>query len=127
MCPLQAANSRQFHVKEFFGSCFGTCQIPEEEQKLIRLFEKPSAATAQCFANCTWKYMGQLKADNTVDVDKVAAQFQDYGFDVPHDVQGLAGINIDSQADALAERTFAWMKNNQNAIKVAYFGIVPKN
>lgn len=97
---------------------FAFCKTSEEDQKILRAFEKPSPEQAGCFARYLAKNMDMIKEDNTMNSEKVTQQFKDY--DVTPPAEGLAGVNIDS--DEFIPRFYAFTSKYKKDIKFAFYG-----
>lgn len=96
---------------------------PKEERKLLRNFDIPSSpAHKQRFAQNILKMAGLVKEDGTVDTDKFAQQFMDYGYPVPDNLHDSAKFNIYTEAELLTEKIYPFVHENKEAIEAVFFG-----
>lgn len=99
---------------------FEWCKTPEDDRKLIRNFERPSKEQEKCFAKFMATNLDLLKEDQTLNAEKVAQQFTDYGLTPPEETKKMGGTNVDD--DMFAEKFFAFMKNHHRDISFAFHG-----
>lgn len=110
----------QTNGKTLYEKTFKHCYTSPEDAKLIRKFVQPSKNQATCFARFLMTELEVVKKDRTLDTDKIAQQFIDYGEAVPEDLKTVAGINIEE--DEFADRLFSFMKNNKKKISFVFHG-----
>lgn len=91
------------------------CKVPEEYQEGLRNWEltTDNKEYAKCLAGLGVKRLGQVKEDNTLDVEKVEKVFTDLGRPIPEATSEMGNIDVDS--DVFAEKFFAWKKQSMAA------------
>lgn len=115
------AKQPQYNGKEMYAKAFEFCKTPAEAQKIIRAFERPAEKEyGKCFAKYLAQNMNMLKEDNTMDGEKMALQFTDYGIPAPEETKKMGGVDVDD--DQFAERFFAFMKKHQRDISFVFHG-----
>lgn len=114
------AKRPQFNGKEMYAKAFEFCKTPEDEQKMIRNAEYPTKEQAKCFAKYMAQNMNMLKEDDTMDGEKVAQQFIDYGLVAPEETKNMGKFKVDE--DQFAERFFSFTKKHQRDIAFAFHG-----
>lgn len=89
---------------------------------MLKDFEKPSQEQAECFTRYLFKALNMEKPDHTVNTERMAQQFNDYGRPVPADMHKFAEYNIYKQTTALTEKLFISMKKYKDDIKFVLYG-----
>lgn len=112
----------QFKGKEEFDKLFETCHYPKSDQDLIKNFELPSHVQPDCFTRSFFKSVNMVKADDTVDTEKMAMQFTDYGKTVPAGLKKFGEYNIYKETSGLTEELFTFMKKYKDDFKYVFYG-----
>ena len=110
----------QYNGKEIYDKAFEFCKTPEEDRTFIRNFERPSKEQGKCFSKYLITTMEMMKEDNTLNAEKVAQQFTDYGLEAPEETKKMGGVSIDD--DAFTDKFFNFMKNHRRDISFVFHG-----
>lgn len=102
-------------------NAFEECKTGEEDQAKLWKLEKPSHDQAVCFIKFSNKEDSYIKPDGYYDVDKIAAQIKEYGFEVPQDMDTLTKFNFDKEPEQFVNAIFTFTKNNMEMVEKTFF------
>lgn len=77
--------------------------------------------SSQIFIKHANKEDSYIKPDGYYDVEKVAEQLQEHGFEVPQDMDMLSKYNFDKEPEQFVDATFTITENNMDMLGKSFF------